>query len=112
DVERANLAAALDERRHGSLIRAALAARCALPRVLVGLFATDIGFVGFDDLVGAADRAAKSAVAFCLPDAVHHEPGGFVGDAEGAVNLMAGDTALPCHMEVAGEPPLRQGNLG
>ena len=60
----------------------------ALPSVLVGVLAADIGFVDFNHLVCAAETAGKGALAHGFANAVHHEPGRFVRNADHAVHLM------------------------
>ena len=58
-------------------------------------FVAVVGFVGFDDLAFAAERAGRGNVVFHrFADAVKHEPSGFVGDAKRAVKLMAREPFL------------------
>jgi len=53
-MEAAGLAAALDQGDDRSLAAGAAADTLALPSVLIGFFAADIGFVNLNDLVRAA----------------------------------------------------------
>lgn len=86
DVERAGASAAFDQGKDDLLADASDLARLALGHVLVGFLPADVGFVGFDDLAVATHRGAVVGHGFADPMA--HEPGGLVGDAERAVQLV------------------------
>lgn len=45
-------------------------------------------------------------------DAVHHEPRGFVGDADHALDLLRAHALLRCSHEMRAENPLVQADLG
>src|SRR3546814_17163646 len=76
DVERAGAATALDECDNFFLL-GGLAAKA------VALLAADKGFVGLDNLAGAAERTFAGGL-HGLADAVAHEPRGFVAYADHA----------------------------
>src|SRR3954454_14572485 len=96
-MDRAGLAAALDQRHHGALAgRAGLAALGertipALRRRLGLILVAEIGLVGLDDLA----RPTKAARivgrgVHRLADAVRQEPSRLVGQAEHAVRRRLG----------------------
>jgi hypothetical protein len=106
-VERAGLAAALDQADHGALVRqAGLAALGALGHhVLVA----EVGLVGLDDLALAAQAAGivRRAV-HRRPDAVRHEPRRLVRQVQHAVELVGADALLRRGHEVRCQHPLVQ----
>ena len=65
----------------------------------------EVGFVGLDHLAHPA-KGFKHAFAHRLPDAVRHEPGGFQGDAQGAVKLVRADALLARPDQVDGLQPM------
>lgn len=87
DVKRANFAAAFDQREHRHL-------RAGASKLLARV-ATDIGFVGFESNLGAAERRNDNAVLFGhgLADTMAKEPRGFHAAIEHPLNL-AGRNAL------------------
>lgn len=104
DMEAADVPAALDQRKHDFLTR----------HVLVdAVFGepADIGFVGLDDLVRRAAEGAAGLVHGGA-DAMAHEPGRLVGDAEHAVDLMGADPLLGRGEKVGRQKPLEQRHLG
>ena len=71
------------------LVRPAASARL----LRAGRVFANKGFVGFNDAAIAAHRG-HDALAHRFADAVPHEPSGFVGDTDGAVQLMGGHALL------------------
>ena len=59
------------------------------------MLAADKGFIGLDGLAFAAERG--TIVLHGFAHAVAHEPRGFVGDAEHAVDLMGAHALLEAH---------------
>src|SRR5664280_2360813 len=60
-------------------------------------------------------RTAHGATAHArhgLAKPVHHEPSGFVSDANRPVDFVGGNAVLARIEHVRGHPPLSQGNLG
>src|SRR5579863_9689983 len=86
DMKRTGRAAAFHKGQHRHLVMAASADGLAL-------LAANESFVRFDSLAFAAHRR-EAAVAHRLANAMAHEPGGFQGDAEGAVKLVSADPFL------------------
>ena len=114
NMERADVAAALDKRDDGALVAGPLAAldRAAAWRVLRRLRSdvAEVGFVGFHDLAFAAQRA-QAPSAHRLADAVRHEPSGLVTDVQRAVELVGGNALLAGAHQMEGLQPLVQGDL-
>src|SRR5665213_531535 len=77
----------------------------AFPTVLIGLFAADIGFVDFNNLVRAAERA-KPAVTHGLTNAMAREPCRFVGQPEHAMDLVGADALLAANHQMQDQQPL------
>src|SRR3546814_2951098 len=104
DVERAGAATALDECDNFFLL-GGLAAKA------VALLAADKGFVGLDNLAGAAERTFAGGL-HGLADAVATEPRGFVADADHAADLMGGNALLGRAQAMIEQEPLVQRHLG
>src|SRR5208282_4572688 len=116
-MERADVAAALDESDDGALVSGAgLAALCegtAASRLGADLGLIDgavIGFVGFNDLAFATKRS-KAARSHRFADTVAQEPCRLVIDAKGAVELMGAHALLAGVQEVEGHQPLIQWDM-
>jgi len=75
--------------------------------MLVPFDATHVGFDYFD---GSGEGGGY--VSEGLADAVEHEPGGCLPDAEVAVESHRGDTFEGCEFEVDGPCPQFEGKLG
>ena len=89
NMEAAHAPIAFDQRQHRSLWRDDV-----LP---VGRLAADVGFVGLDDFVSAAERphvVGKMQVGHRLADTVAEKPCGLQSDAENAMQLVAAHTLL------------------
>lgn len=79
--------------------------------LILGL--AEIGFVGFDNLAGTAKRASRlNVLSHSFADAVAHEPRGFVGHANHAVDLMGGNAFLAGSHQFDGEQPLIERDFG
>src|SRR6185312_10563823 len=92
-MEGANRSVALNQAKHGALVRRAAAAlfnegfASGASGTLVGAL-SEIGFIDLNDFAVAAERA-KIAVAHGFTNAVRDEPRSFQGNAKGAVKLVA-----------------------
>ncbi len=93
DVETANVAFTLDQREDGLL-----GLHSAGGAVL--LLTTDKGFIGFDDLVTAAERGVAKGAVHRLTDAVAKEPSRLVGNAEHTLHLLRAHALLGSGHEV------------
>jgi hypothetical protein len=103
DVERANLPVTLDQCDNGFLgLHGACGAVLLLP--------ADIGFVGFHNAVRTAQRGRVGRL-HGFPNAVAHEPCGFVGDADHAGDLMGAHALLAGHKQVIDQQPLIERHL-
>lgn len=116
DMESADLAATFDQTKHRALVgRAGLAAareRGAARRhcrCRAGLLA-EIGFVGFDGLAFAANRA-KVAFAHGFTNAMGQEPSRLERDFQNAVKLVGADTLLAGAHQVDCLQPLVQRDM-
>jgi hypothetical protein len=85
-MERASLAAALNESEDGVLVPAARTD-------FETLFAADIGFVDFDDAASAA-HGGKRTVAHSLSNSVAEKPSGFHAARKHSLDLIGRDTFL------------------
>ncbi len=85
DMERTGVAFAANERDDGFL-------RFHGAGGAVALLSANIGFIGFNDTVGATERAA--AVGHGFTDTVAEEPRGFVGDAKHTLHLLRAHALL------------------
>ena len=102
DALRAHVATAFNERDNFHLV--AKATFLGTLRFAVSL--TDVGFVRFHDLAMAADGASIGAGRLhALADTVGHEPGGLVGDAQHAMQLMGGNAFFRGAEKVGGVQP-------
>ena len=109
----ANLAAsgfapAFQDSHHGGFVFPTSAGNYSLPFGLMHIsgFAADVGFVGFDlsrEFVTALGLLRKS-------DPMEHEPGGFLGNANGAGNFTRGNAILAVVEQPNGREPLIQTN--
>ena len=109
DVDRADLAAALDQPKNRALAgEAGLAALRALGH---DILVAEVGFIGFDDLAGAT-QSLGAGVTQGLAQPMRHEPRRLVADAQHAVELVSADTFLAGAQQVHGVDPLVQRNLG
>ena len=77
--------------------------------VLVLPFATHVGLVNLDR---TGERSTVFSPGPSLPDAVEHEPGGGLADADITVELHAGNALEAGQFQVDGNGPFAQGNLG
>ena len=96
DVEAANVALALDQSDNGLLGRG-LAGGAVL-----GL-AADIGFIGLDKGIRAAERGAVAGHGFT--DAVRHEPSRLVCDAEHTMQLVRAHALLASSIRYGSREP-------
>ena len=104
-TKRATLAAlAVNQRENGHLVRRTTS------RHPSALFAANESLV---DLHGAASAAHRrqSALAHRFADTVRHEPSGLEGDAENAVELVAGNALLAASDQVHRLKPEAHSNL-
>jgi len=104
NVERTGVTVALDK-GDNSLLGGRLASGAVL-----GL-AANIGFIGFDNLVGAAEWALGSGTVHSFADTVAKEPSRLVGDAEHTLHLLRAHTLLGSGHEMRSEQPLVEGNV-
>jgi len=99
EMKGAGSAAAFDQRQHGALAAgaslAALGVWAPLPlgRHLRVFDVAEIGLVNLDHLAVTTHRG-KAHGLHCMTDTMRHEPGGFQGDAKGAVKLVGADALL------------------
>src|SRR5436190_11425418 len=103
DVEGAGNAAALDQRQHHALVFAATVGRHAIAAALIGL-------VDLDRLTLAAHRLAAVSL-HRLAQAVAHEPGALVGDAQHAAHLVGAHALLGGAQDEGRLQPLVQGDV-
>lgn len=108
-VHGAHHAAALDQREHHLLAHAADFLAVALAAVLVGFLAAYIRFVRLNG-AARAEHAARSLHRFA--EAMRHEPRGFVGHAEHALDLLAGNALLAARHERCCKDPFIKADLG
>lgn len=88
-MEAADLTLSFDESEHGSFRRDVV--------LSIARLAANVGFVGFDDPVLTAERAAVVAdteISHCLSDAMAEEPSRFHAALEGALKLAGADALL------------------
>ncbi len=105
DVEHAGAALGLDKSDDASLMAVAfLVALGALRRVAV------VGFVGLYALAFPAHRRWRE-VFHGFAQAMHHEPSGFVSDAERAMYFVSRDAVLAGIEHMRSHPPLCEGNF-
>ena len=99
DMERANLAATLNEGHDSPLAcgagTATFSERTAftLRRYLFFLGRAEVGFISLNDAASAA-HGSQAAVAHCLTDAMGNEPRSFESAAKGAVKLVGANALL------------------
>ena len=111
NVETAHGTVALDQRNDGSLVGSALTAGGALPSVLVGFLAANVGFVDFDHLARAAERASDFQVSHCLADAMPEEPRGFHAALKGPLKLAGRNAFLGRAEQIDGLQPYPHRNM-
>lgn len=104
DMERANLAAALDKSEHDALVMEADAG------VGLAFLLADVGLVRFKMLAGAAQRIA-GATLHGMADAVRQEPRRLKGDAQHAMKLVAAHALLAGVEQVNGLQPQVQRDM-
>lgn len=85
DVERADLPIAFDQREDFHLV-----IRATSRPLVFAEFVPPIGFVYLDNLARSTELLGEDGVFHGFADAVSHEPSGFVGNVQHAMNLMAG----------------------
>jgi hypothetical protein len=65
--------------------------------------AADIGFVGFDNGINAAERSLGSGAFHGFADTMAEEPSSLVGNAQHALHLLRAHALLGSGHEVEGE---------
>src|SRR3546814_14059495 len=73
----------------------------------MAVLAADVGFIGLDNLIPAADGTALW-VNGAFPQAVEEEPRGFIVGAEHALELKGAHALLAGGHELSGQHPLGQ----
>jgi hypothetical protein len=96
DVERANLAATLDQREDAALEAGVLSGIFAAAglRGTVGRQVAKVGFVNLHDLASAAQRATLAAFGHGVSDTVGQVPSGLHAALEHALDLTGADALL------------------
>ena len=104
DMERAFLAIALDQ---GNNLHFVL-----IPAIAFALFAgiAPVGFIDFDCTTVAAERRS-AAVRHGFAQTMRHEPSGFIGHANRAVQLMGAHSLFAAANQERGKQPFMQGDL-
>lgn len=107
---RANVSATLQHSHHKSLVFPASASDNALTLRFVHIpsFAADEGFVDLDFMA----QFAALLPLLGKPDAVQHEPRGFLGDSEGAVDLATAYSVLSVLEHPHSRKPFIETNRG
>src|SRR5262245_48639739 len=79
--------------------------------LLAASLGADERFVGFNRLASAAQRARERLLLHGFAETVRHKPGGLVGDAEHAVELVRRDALLAGRHQIGSEQPLAQRDM-
>src|SRR5262245_28148622 len=79
--------------------------------LLASRLATDKRFVDLDLLACAAKRAREGRFLHSFAETVCHEPSGFVGDIERAMQLVSRDAFLRGAQQVIGEKPFMERDM-